>query len=79
MTDAPLPTSTRRRRRWRRLLAGSLMVGSLTLTTACGVAVADQGSPSWGGGSSSSTTSGGSGTTLGQGSSTGGHATSQGS
>ena len=74
MTKAPLPTSTRRRRRWRRIVAGTVMAGSLALTTACGVAVADPSSQSWG--SSSST---GSGTTLGQGSATSSHAVSQGS
>lgn len=79
MTDAPLPTSTRRRQQWRRLIAGTMMAGSLALVTGCGVVAADQASTSTGTGSSSSTSSGTGGTTLGQGSSTSSHATSQGS
>ncbi|WP_395656990.1 hypothetical protein [Nocardioides sp.] len=80
MTDAPLPTSTRQRRRWRRILAGSVMAGSLALTAACGVAAADPGSQFSGNGtSSSSSQSSGGGTTLSQGSATSSHATSQGS
>ena len=66
-------------------MAGSLMVGSLAFTTACGAAVADntgfQSSGQSSGQSSrhSSGSSTGTGTTLGQGSTTTSHVTSAGS
>lgn len=82
MTTAALPTSLRRRRLWRRIVAGTVMATSLAFTTACGVTVAELSSTSNGSGTDTGTgtSNGTSGSvSLGQGSSTSSHATSQGS
>ena len=84
MTTAALPTSLRRRRLWRRIVAGTVMATSLAFTTACGVTVAELSSTSNGSGTGTDTGTGTSNGTsgsvsLGQGSSTSSHATSQGS
>lgn len=84
MTNAPLPTSLRRRRVWRRIVAGTVMASSLALTTACGVTVSELSSSS-GGSTGPTSSSGGSSDgssgwiQLGQGSSSSSHTTSQGS
>lgn len=80
MTNAPLPTSLRRRRVWRRIVAGTVMASSLALTTACGVTVSELSSSSGGSTGPTGSSDGSSGwIQLGQGSSSSSHTTSQGS